>query len=316
LNIDLGSPALDIAVSLSFVFFLLSLIASALTEGWAWFRNLRAKNLREGLEGMLGDPVLVDKILKHPLIRTELARDGTDKTPAFAPQADAADAPPEKERGPSYIAPRNFAMAFKAERGAELERAQDRAEFLEDEDVVGRQLSALGLSSETLSGADAKATDETLEEWFEDAMDRVNGWYKRHAQVVTLVIAAIIAFGLNASTVRIVERLDKEPAVRATLVAQAEAAEGPAKVEETSLKEAAQAASGAYDKVDALKLPIMWAGENVPTSLAAILSTILGCLVTTAAISLGAPFWFDTLSKLSNLRAAGKKPEADAKAPA
>jgi hypothetical protein len=314
LNIDLGSPALDIAVSLSFVFFLFSLIASALTEGWAWFRKLRAKNLREGLEGMLGDKDLVDKILKHPLVRTELVRDGDQKTAAILPAAHKN----EKERGPSYIAPRNFAKAFKAERTAEAngKKGEAKDEFLEDNDVVGRQLTALGLNTERLSVSGQKATDETLEKWFEDAMDRVNGWYKRHAQVVTLVIAAVVAFGLNASALRIVERLDKEPAVRATLVAQAEAAEKPAKVEVESLKDAADATSGAYDKVDALKLPIMWAGENVPTSLAGILSAVLGCLLTTVAISLGAPFWFDTLTKLSNLRAAGKKPKEGSEAPA
>jgi hypothetical protein len=31
--------------------------------------------------------------------------------------------------------------------------------------------------------------------------------------------------------------------------------------------------------------------------------------VTALAISLGAPFWFDTLSKLSQLRSTGAKPE-------
>jgi hypothetical protein len=301
LNIDLGSPVLDIAIALSFVFFLLSLVASALTEAWAWARNLRAKNLREGLEGMLGDKELVKKIFEHPLVRTELVRDEATKTAAIATRQPTL----KKERGPSYIAPHNFVMAFKDEVTA-------------GNASVDTQLTALGLSHEKLAAgaADQKQTDETLEKWFEDAMDRVNGWYKRHAQVVTLIIAAIVAFGMNASALRIVERLDKEPTVRATLVAQAEAAAKPAKVEEPSLKEAADAASDAYDKVDALQLPIMWAGANVPTNLGGILSALLGCFLTMVAISLGAPFWFDTLTKLSNLRAAGKKPKEGAEATA
>jgi hypothetical protein len=36
---------------------------------------------------------------------------------------------------------------------------------------------------------------------------------------------------------------------------------------------------------------------------------IPGLLVTTFAVALGAPFWFDVLNKISNLRAAGKRPE-------
>ncbi len=37
---------------------------------------------------------------------------------------------------------------------------------------------------------------------------------------------------------------------------------------------------------------------------------IVGWLLTIAAISLGAPFWFDLLSKISHLRASGTR-EAD-----
>jgi hypothetical protein len=78
-NIDLGSPVFDIAIGLSFVFFLLSLIASALSEFWAGVFNLRAKNLKQGLEGMLGDKEAVEKLLGHELVRTELDKEVPDK---------------------------------------------------------------------------------------------------------------------------------------------------------------------------------------------------------------------------------------------
>ncbi len=38
-------------------------------------------------------------------------------------------------------------------------------------------------------------------------------------------------------------------------------------------------------------------------------SHILGWLITTFAIALGAPFWFDMLGKVTNIRNAGRKPE-------
>ena len=38
------------------------------------------------------------------------------------------------------------------------------------------------------------------------------------------------------------------------------------------------------------------------------LAKILGYLVTALAISLGAPFWFDLLRKIVNVRASGAKP--------
>jgi len=40
-------------------------------------------------------------------------------------------------------------------------------------------------------------------------------------------------------------------------------------------------------------------------------TTILGWTMTTAALTLGAPFWFDTLQKFVNLRGAGDKPKRE-----
>jgi hypothetical protein len=301
MNIDLGSPILDIAIGLSFVFFLLAVIASAVTEWVAWVMKLRAKMLREGLEGMLGDKDLVKAIFQHPLIRTELVRDQNAKVASVADPSSGA-----QERGPSYIAPRNFAKAFRAK----FEAGQS--------DDVDTQLKALGVPTQDLAADNSKETEESLEKWFEDAMDRVNGWYKRNAQKITICIAIVVAFGLNASAVRIVERLDSEPKVREAVVAQAQALAKQGKLAsgegESSLTEAAEHASGAYRQVAELKLPLFWAGDNVPKSPGGIISAVFGCLLTAIAISLGAPFWFDALGKLSNLRTAGKRPEEGEKA--
>jgi hypothetical protein len=39
-----------------------------------------------------------------------------------------------------------------------------------------------------------------------------------------------------------------------------------------------------------------------------ILSKLAGLLVTVFAIMMGAPFWFDVLNKISNMRGSGAKP--------
>jgi hypothetical protein len=61
----------------------------------------------------------------------------------------------------------------------------------------------------------------------------------------------------------------------------------------------------------ALSLPIGWGKDNRPTGWG-WLSKPFGIIVTAFALMLGAPFWFDTLSRLSRLRATGK-PESNAK---
>ncbi|HSU15463.1 hypothetical protein [Longimicrobium sp.] len=46
-----------------------------------------------------------------------------------------------------------------------------------------------------------------------------------------------------------------------------------------------------------------------------ILAKLLGILLTAFALSLGAPFWFDTLNKIINIRSAGRAPDEKAKSP-
>jgi MinD-like ATPase involved in chromosome partitioning or flagellar assembly len=52
--------------------------------------------------------------------------------------------------------------------------------------------------------------DDTLEGFrvqferaFDDAMERASGWYKRKVQVVVVVLAALVAIGLNVDTVKV-----------------------------------------------------------------------------------------------------------------
>lgn len=300
MSFDLGGPAIEIAIALAFVFFLLSLIVTALTEWVAYALKLRSKTLKEGLEGMLGDKQVAAEILKHPLVRSDLRN--KDKHP------------------PSYVAPTDFAAVFRLlvdppPASAKSSRATIRVSDEDGASSTHEITPKLDAQLRTLSGsAAAIPTVKALEGWFDKSMDRVSGWYKRRSQVVTVVIAVVVAVGLNVSALRVAEKLTTEPTVRAAVVAKAEAA--AEKEEEPKgkegLKQAGKNTEEAVKELGALKLPIFWAGENVPSGWGWG-TTALGWAITIVAISLGAPFWFDTLGKLSNLRMAGRKPEADEK---
>jgi hypothetical protein len=321
MNIDLGSPALDIAIGLSFVFFLLSVIASALTEFWSGVFNLRAKTLKQGLEGMIGDKGAVEKLLDHPLVRTELTKEVPSKRFSLGRALEGLlpRARRKYERTASYIAPDVFASAFTAVFG---ESSTGTSAGVES---TAMPASLRSQTAELVDGSDGSPPPPippvaALEKWFDDGMDRVSGWYKRKSQIWTVVFATVVVIGLNASALRIVERLNAEPTVRAAVVAKAEAAaagEAPAAggsgtsgVEE--IKQAGEDVSKASDQLDALKLPLFWAGENLPETwdLSSILTLLAGWFLTIVAVCLGAPFWFDTLGRLSNLRMTGKKPDA------
>ncbi len=46
-----------------------------------------------------------------------------------------------------------------------------------------------------------------LEDWFDDSMNRVSGWYKRQATKILFLIGIILAFAFNVSTIEIVHKL-------------------------------------------------------------------------------------------------------------
>jgi hypothetical protein len=67
-------------------------------------------------------------------------------------------------------------------------------------------------------------------------------------------------------------------------------------------------------------IPVGWSAQNTPIladktfgqNFLAILIKIAGILLTSIALMLGAPFWFDLINKVVNIRAVGKKPEEKA----
>jgi hypothetical protein len=292
MSLDLNGTAVEVAIALSFVFFLLSVIVSACSEGVAWLFKARAKNLVRGIKGLLGDEGVGNEILAHPLVQSDTTT------------------PPEK-RMPSYVSARNFSLALiqtirkdAAVAGGAWEEVKAGVDSMPADSPLGAQLKGLIVEAET----DLAGFRKSVERWFDDGMDRVSGWYRRWAQVVTCVIALAVAVGLNVDAIRITERLAEEPAVRQSVVVQAQAATEepePSQGAEATPRKAGEEAESAYGKLDALNLPILWGAGNQSVDPA----TVAGWLITALAISLGAPFWFDALGKVAHLKTTGKKPE-------
>ena len=139
------------------------------------------------------------------------------------------------------------------------------------------------------------------EAWFNQAMDRLSGAYKRWSQLILWGIGLVFAVALNVDAVRIAESLWHDQTLRQLVVEQAQhATSSNAKVNVNS----------AADPLNNLPLPLGWGGPagGLPNGFWDALLKVLGILITSAAVSLGAPFWFDSLSKLANLRNSGPKP--------
>jgi hypothetical protein len=156
---------------------------------------------------------------------------------------------------------------------------------------------------------------QSLEHWYDDTMDRVSGWYKRYVQRIILVISIVLVASLNIDSINLAQELWRLPTERAA-VASAAAAHAAG-------KQPSQNADQQIRDISALQLPLGWTPphsgsarstdpRHVPLGPASWLIKFLGLLLTVLALSLGAPFWFDALSKLGSLRQSGPKPVTSA----
>jgi hypothetical protein len=346
-----GLPALDLAIGLAFIFFLLATLALTIQEFIAAILGLRARTLEQGLRSLLEDPDegwrYVDKFYNHDLIKSLYRTDPPDKVkkaaatiaekagqePAKKTPKAAPPPTPEEEalqkaraevaaalgknahkgsrgklaraaaffkptRGPSYISPRSFALVvldnFAPEEGRKTVFDQGMTALDDLPAGLSKRLKPL------VEGAqkDVEKLRIGLEAWYDDTMARVSGWYKRKTQIILIVIGIIMVPAINANTIAMAERLWKDDTVRSAVVAQSQA----------NAKEGKNL-TGAADDVDAVLkvgIPMGWRGDAVPHGDEEIALAIGGWLLTIFAISLGAPFWFDALSRFSRLRSSGK----------
>ena len=295
--------ALDVALGLIFVYLVLSLVCSAINETVSSVLAWRADTLREGIENMLGSEKARKELYGHPLVAglirqkgSRIGRSRLKKIPLVKKLPTFGD-----ERYPSYLPARVVvtALLHPADGSRPLTKAQvEKAiEALPDGPI---QKAAEILWNE--SNENIERFRAAMETWYDETMARVSGWYRRRVQLWIWVWAAVVVLALHADTVQIGKTLWTDEATRTAVTAQAE------KATEQSLEETAES----VQDLDQLQIPIGWAGSfpegDVWHDLWIVLANALGLGMTAVALTLGAPFWFDLLKKVANIRAAGKAP--------
>jgi hypothetical protein len=208
---------------------------------------------------------------------------------------------------------------------------------------VNQTLNALLLNLEEYVGEQesklAKAR-QNVEEWFDDSMDRVSGVFKRYSQWMALIIGLVLAALLNVDSIDLTLYLWREPAVREALARNAADFELTQQDLEANPEEALQ---DFRNQFAGLTLPIGWGftrvetsafydnncqlfpgegqlfglpvfGSNLcitppnPSNQANLGLKVMGLFLTALAARQGAPFWFDVLKRVVNLRGTGANP--------
>jgi hypothetical protein len=152
---------------------------------------------------------------------------------------------------------------------------------------------------------DIKEVRTEVADWFDSAMDRVGGAFKRWAQLLTFVIALLVSALVNVDTIHLATSLWSHPELAEQLKIP-DSMKPTLFANPTNLADWATAATGMIGPLDKT-LPVGWPPGRWGSGFT--LESVLGWLVTAFATLFGAPFWFDTLQGFVRLKGAGPSPQ-------
>ncbi|MFA6921270.1 MAG: hypothetical protein WC216_05460 [Gallionella sp.] len=311
-----GMESLDVMIGIITIYLIFALACTAIVEAYSAWRDVRSKNLevalKEFLHGQNTDGgQFVDAFFAHPIVQTlSVGEHGRPSyiTPEIVGQVVASLI--NKKEGDS---PLRTGIAMLP--GTIL-----------DNRIKGLLDALYGETGENLA-----AFRKLIENHYDEAMDRASGWYKRKTQLYALVISAFLVIFANVDTVSLANSLSSNPAARAKMVELAQKTLDAAKTTDSSTKTttpdaqdpgapainagdraAAETLAKAYSNLSSAGIQLGWK-DDYPDSLGAVISKIFGLLVSILAISLGAPFWFDILNRVMQVRAAGASPREKSK---
>ena len=316
-----GSQILEVAIGVVFVFLLVSIMCSAIREGIEAWRKSRAAYLEHGIRELLHDTGAVGlarDLYQHPLVSGLYGGGYVEGRRRTHPTLLAKGG-----NLPSYIPTRNFALALMdmAARGpltdvvsgdAEapaltLENMRRNVAGLRSPPVQRVLLTAIDAAEGNINNAQA-----TIERWYDSAMDRVSGHYKRSTSWVIFWIGLALAVALNVNAITLADYLYRNDSAREMLVARAQSAVADTGYLERSYREAKAT-------LDSANLPIGWSsgwgaphprGDRIGFDVwSDLLAPVLGLLLTALAATFGAPFWFDLLNKMMVIRSTVKPHE-------
>jgi hypothetical protein len=300
----------DVAIGLILVYLGASLFVTVINEYITQTVNLRGVQLYDSLKRLIDDNHIKDILLKSPAIQ-----------PFFDTDA---------KKAPSYIDPNVLArqlvggLAVGSKASDVVNKVGETLAALPDSGLK-TQLQALVQTAENSTEKLVTAVSD----WADRSLTMLGEGYKRNLQKISLLIGLAVAFGLNLDTIALTESLYRNKEARDAAVALGlKITENTDKVafekcmamtpqerqKEASCVQLTGLVNAVQDRNEFLgMLPIGWSPTTHPPLSADYswpwLIKVAGWLLTALALSLGAPFWFDLLNKLVNMRHGMTKPE-------
>lgn len=322
-----NSIVLEVAIGIVLIYFLYSLLTTIINELLASIINLRGIILKHAIGKLLTDDSQESKNPPKRLLEK------FEEQPAIKKMISGCFG----NRYPSYIPDKIFSSATLsaiAELGDGMINAVSIAASLNNNKETGNSNNKSESATTKLFVTMLKEADndidkfkKEIEVYFNAFMDRASGWYKRWTQLTIFLIGLLLAIVFNVDTFKIVETLSNDKDARAQLIAIADTyakskpylpAVDSTKID-TLLSKASQLVQNDISKTNTI-LGQGWPEDYFKKTglqkygpkkfdYGKFFLALLGWLITALAISFGAPFWFDLLTKFINLRGAGDLPK-------
>jgi hypothetical protein len=201
---------LELAISMVLLFLMLSAASSAIQEIIANIFRWRAKTLEKGIEGLLQSKTVKDELYQLPIIQS----------------LSSPNARGQLTHRPSYIPSSTLALAvlnWAEKKGIDLAKlastpggSQAAAESADVPSAVTELLQSL------MSGSkDFEEQKKRLEDWFDNSMGRISGWYKRRSNVALWIIGILLCLLVNADSISLSNAFWKDQTLRSAMVVAA-----------------------------------------------------------------------------------------------
>jgi len=208
------SAIIDVTIGMMLMYLLLSLICTAVTEFIASLFKLRARTLKRGMKNLLTDEKTAKAFLRHPAIRALTSNTGISLLGTSDDCSSSYIPAPLFARvlmtvlDPSLLQPNaETSSPIDVFRG-KVDNAAASVPANQTEATDANLTGGPAALNQAIAGIIWDATDictaqKRIEEWFDAAMDRVSGWYKRRVQIISFVAGLAIAVAMNADSLRV-----------------------------------------------------------------------------------------------------------------
>lgn len=295
--------SIDILVGLSVVMLVASMAVTVMTGFVTHLRNTSGLNLRQGLADLLKliNPGLTDDVvkkiaeavLKHPLIRDKEDRMGTvvhrEELTTLLMEFAAGE-------GPKML---DQATQAELKKTLSDHGIGDPAQTLANIRVLVLQLERSSPELSNMARANLAILHEAettfvakINAWFDQTMDRVSKRFTMSVRGITFGSGLLLALVLQLDTIALVNRISVDDALRQSLVDQAQNI--------ASQPDSSNSSTRYNSVIDQGVISI----PQYPADFKKLgdLRHLTGILVTSLLLSLGAPFWYNSLKQLLQLR--------------